>query len=246
VRSLAELEAAARIPCVVKDPYGVAGQGNVVVDSPAGLALLQRGLRRHGDAPVELVVQPLFERRWDFAAHLSITPAGDPERLGVRMLVNDGHSFRGSAGAPPELLAELEARTYWPIVESVAAAVAAQGYFGPLSVDSMLTTDGTLVPVLEVNARMSPGYVAARIGAPVRMQAVRVDRPDFFERLVDALADERRLAVGGRPGVLPLAASTLLPPRGWLFHATFGGADPDVGAVLARLAGASDSEGSRS
>ncbi|MFJ6213715.1 hypothetical protein ACIQGZ_10355 [Streptomyces sp. NPDC092296] len=114
----------------------------------------------------------------------------------------------------------------------MAATVAAQGYFGPLSVDSMLTTSGDLVPVLEVNARVPPGLIALTLGAPLRMAFVRVRHDDFFERLVNALAEEKQLAVDGRPGILPPAASTLVPPRGWLFYAVFGQVEPQLPDIL--------------
>ncbi|GJF30488.1 phosphoribosylglycinamide formyltransferase 2 [Kitasatospora sp. NE20-6] len=222
VTTLAELDEAATVPCVLKDPYGVAGQGNRVVDSPARLALVRRGLERLPQDHLELVVQPLYERGDDFAAHLVVGPDGGTRWLGVRRLVNEGHSFRGSGPVTAGLMHRLDRAGYRETVEKVAAAAAAEGYHGPLTVDSMTTADGTLVPVLEVNARFSPGLIALHLGAPLRMAFVKVGDERFFERFVQALAERGRLAVGGRPGILPLAASTLVPPRGWLFYAVLG------------------------
>jgi hypothetical protein len=90
----------------------------------------------------------------------------------------------------------------------------------------MTTADGTLVPVLEVNARLSPGTIAQRLDARLELRLVPVDGDDWFDRLVDALDRARLLATADRPGLLPLAAGTLAAPRGWLFLAVLGGADP--------------------
>lgn len=155
VRSLSQLRAAAVTPCVVKDPYGVSGQGNVVVDSPARLALVERHLAR-SEARIGLVVQPLFDRAEDFAAHLTVAPDRSSHWHGIRRVLNQGHSYRGSAAPSPELLARLERAGYRETVEAVAAEAARAGYHGPLSVDSMMTAAGELIPVLEVNARVSP------------------------------------------------------------------------------------------
>ena len=247
VTSLAELREAAASPCVVKDPYGVSGQGNIVLDSPFRLAMVERHLARQPDDRIELVVQPLFERADDFAAHLTVGPAGDVTWHGVRQIHNEGHSYRGSSSPSPELLRDLDGRGYRETVTAVAEAAAAEGYTGPLSVDSMTTRQGELIPVLEVNARLSPGFIAQRLtarrpGVLLRLAFVRIGAEDAYERLVHALADAGLLAAGGRGGVLPLAAGTLAPPRGWLFYAVVGddgaaaGAEPELGGILEQLA----------
>ncbi|MFG2824428.1 hypothetical protein ACGFX4_33990 [Kitasatospora sp. NPDC048365] len=225
-------------PCVVKDPYGVSGQGNITVDSPARLDMIGRHLARVPER-IELVVQPRFERAADFAAHLTIAPDGGTVWHGIRQILNDGHSYRGSAPPAPELVDRLERDGYRDTVEAVAAAAAGEGYRGPMSVDSMTTVDGGLVPLLEVNARLSPGMIAQRLGARLRLRVLPVTRPGCYERLVTALDDAGLLARAGRPGVLPLAASTLVPPRGWLFYAVLGDAAadlPDLDPLLAAVA----------
>lgn len=251
VTSLDQLQEATALPCVVKDPYGVSGQGNIVLDTPTRRALVERHLARQSDR-IELVVQPLYEREDDFAAHLTIGPEGEVLWHGVRQILNNGHSYRGSSSPSPALLHRLDQCGYRETVEGVAAAAAAEGYKGPLSVDSMTTTAGELIPVLEVNARLSPGLIAQRLGVRLRLAFVQVRAENYYQRLVNALADAGLLATAGRPGVLPLAAGTLAPPRGWLFYAVTrdpadtgdvnggtggtGGTEPDLSAILEQLA----------
>lgn len=234
VCSLEELRRVATVPCVIKDLYGVAGQGNIVIDSAARLTMVERMLER-STGRVELIVQPLFERAYDFAAHVDISVTGAVTWLGVQQLDNAGHSYRGSLPASARLQRALDDAGYREIVDGVSAAVARTGYHGPLGIDSLITCAGELVPVLEVNARMSPGHIAARMGVPLRMRSVAVGDATYYERLVQALADRDLLAVDGREGILPLTATTLTPPRGWLFYAVFGSAEPDITDVLDQL-----------
>lgn len=231
VTSLSELRAAAGTPCVVKDPYGVSGQGNIVIDSPARLDLIERHLSRSGGR-IELIVQPLFNRDNDFAAHLSVAPDGRISWHGIRQVHNEGHSYRGSTGPTPGLLALLERAGYRETVETVAAHAAAAGYHGPLSVDSMTTLEGDLIPVLEVNARQSPGMIAQLLGARLQLRVVPVRDEGAFERIVHRLEEISLLETGDRDGVLPLAAGTLAPPRGWFFYAVFGAKEVDLDPVL--------------
>ncbi|MFK0192090.1 hypothetical protein [Kitasatospora sp. NPDC090308] len=241
VTDLAELRAAAGAlgPCVVKDPYGVSGQGNLVVESPERLAFLERHLAREVErrsARIELIVEPLHRPAEDFAAHFTIDPSGRPHWHGIRQVLNDGHAYRGSDRPSPELLARLDRAGYRETAESVAEAAAAAGYRGPLSVDSMTTADGTLVPVLEANARLSPGMIAQQLDARLELRLVPIGGEGWFERLVNALDEARLLPAAGGPGLLPLAAGTLAAPRGWLFLAALGDADPaPLTPVLERL-----------
>ncbi|WP_147437090.1 hypothetical protein [Streptomyces sp. TLI_171] len=196
---------------------------------PERLAFLERHLEREIErraARIELIVQPLHTRAEDFAAHFTIDQAGQPHWLGIRQVLNDGHAYRGSDRPDAALLERLDRAGYRECAESVARAAAEAGYRGPLSVDSMTTADGGLVPVLEVNARLSPGMIAQHLDARVELRIVPVDGEDWFDRLVNALDGARLLATDGRPGILPLAAGTLAAPRGWLFLAVLGGADP--------------------
>ena len=237
VTSVAELRMAAQEfgSCVVKDPYGVSGLGNITVDSPARLDLVCHRLTGTGER-IELVLQPRYQRAADFAAHLTVTADGGIDWHGIRQTLNDGPSYRGSAPPEAELLDRLERDGYRTTVESVAAAAAAEGYRGPMSVDSMTTTDGELIPVLEVNARLSPGMIAQQLGAALRLRVLPITRPGFYERLVNVLDEAGLLAGAGRPGVLPLTASTLVPPRGWLFYAVLGETGrevPDLAPILA-------------
>jgi hypothetical protein len=81
--------------------------------------------------------------------------------LGTRVLHNRGFRYAGSS--PPDgSVARFE-----PALRDAAAEVArrafAEGYHGPLSVDAMVLADGSLIPVLEVNARVSLGRLALRL-----------------------------------------------------------------------------------
>lgn len=234
VTSPEELRAAAVAPCVVKDPYGVSGQGNIVVDAPGRLALIERHLART-PGRVELIVQPLYTRADDFAAHLTVESADHVTWHGIRQIHNEGHAYRGSSAPAPGLLRRLDRAGYRATVEAVAAEAAAAGYRGPLSVDSMTTASGELIPVLEVNARLSPGMIAQLLGARLHLRTVPLRDTGSFERLVHLLDEEGLLVQDGR-GVLPLAAGTLAPPRGWLFYAVLGDIAPDLDAVLHALA----------
>ena len=162
VRSVEELTAAVDGTVVVKDPYGVSGRAMLEVATPGVLRAVTRTLARQ-DRRIELLVQPKFDKRLDFSGHLEVCRDGRWEFLGVQAMNNRGFRHIGSAPATDELLDLVRRSGYVDVLESVAKAVSAAGYWGPVGVDSMVLADGTVVPILEINARRSLGLLSLRM-----------------------------------------------------------------------------------
>ncbi|MFE4590355.1 hypothetical protein [Streptomyces laurentii] len=248
VRSAEELAAAVGRwdgTVLVKDPYGVAGRGTAEVAGPGALRRLVRRLQAQEDEGLrtELVVQRRYERALDFSAHLEIRRDGTWSLRGLQGMTNGGYRHAVSHPVPPDLPAALDRRGYPAVLEQVARALAAAGYFGPAGIDSMLLADGGWVPVLEINARMSMGLLTLELDERVRAHDLRAhlwQQDMFVEHGIDvtALLSALRAAGllyggGARPGVLPLSGGSLCAPRGRLVCAAFCAPD-DFPALRAR------------
>ncbi|WP_422736005.1 hypothetical protein ACN263_20590 [Micromonospora sp. WMMD729] len=231
---------------VLKDPYGVAGRGALRVTSPRMLDTVVRHLERQTarGARVELLVQHLFDVAASFSTHVALDPAGVLRWWGVQHVDDDGFAYRGSGPLRADHLAALDTDAHSEAIARVGAALAAQGYHGPVCVDGLRLRDGTVVPVLEVNARRSMGLVNLHLDRRARTVGLRswlrcrstpVRADGALARLVSALDGAGLLFRGDRPGVLPLAAHPLTPPRGRLFFAVFASDDTDRVALDARV-----------
>ncbi|MEY9490834.1 hypothetical protein RKD26_006628 [Streptomyces calvus] len=235
VRSAAELAEAVRSdveqghPVVlVKDPYGVAGRGTFEVGSERRLTRLVAHLRRQEDRGlrVEFVVQPRYDRVADFSSHLRVDRDGSWHLLGVQHLANSGYRHEMSGPAPRTLTGNLSDPAHPEVLDVVARALAEEGYDGPVCVDSMVLRDGTWVPVVEVNARMSMGGLNLRLDDRVRAHGLRshlwqedaaVADGCGVDHFLKMLREEGLLYDGGSaPGVLPLVGGSLTAPRGRL------------------------------
>jgi hypothetical protein len=236
VRSVDELTCAVR-DCgpmvVIKDPYGVSGSGILRVSSPGVLRAIQRVLRRQeaDGRRVELLVQPELPKRCDFSGHLRVERDGTARFLGVQVMVNHGFRHFGSGPAGPELLSLLASHEYHHVLDEVSAALAAEGYWGPVGVDSMVLEDNTLVPVLEINARNSLGLLTLVAGQRVAhtglvchlWQLGLTVGPD--RSVDDVLVEMRKADVlyrgGLRAGVLVLGGGSLSEPDGRLYGLSY-------------------------
>lgn len=241
VRTRAELEAVAEAiegPVVLKSAYGVAGRGSLLVHqrrvlTAIGTRLDKAAAAAHADAA--LLVQPFFVRAADFSAHLDVDPSGTTKLVGLRGMTCHGLAFSSSDTLDEAVAQRLRSdahytATLWQLGVDLAAA----GYFGPVSVDGLVARDGTLVPVLEVNARLSMGRVGLELDrrAPGLCSSLgSFDAPvaegtkyeDLDARLEAAVRKAGLAWEGGnRSGVVLLTGATLQPPTGrvyWAAHA---------------------------
>jgi hypothetical protein len=257
VRSVDELASAVTwtgFEAVVKDPYGVSGRATLEVRTPGVLRAVTRTLGRQEAAGrrVELVVQPRYARRADFSGHLRIDPDGNWEPLGVQVMTNRGFRFIGSRAADRPFVELLDRDGYFEVLGEVAKALAGDGYWGPVGVDSLVAADGTVVPILEVNARRSLGLLALRLDRRVRDDGLRchlwqvelsVPPGGDADALIAALRrDGASYAGGARPGVLVLAGSRLAAPGGRV-HCALLCRPGEVAATQARMLASAASAG---
>ena len=124
-------------------------------------------------------------------------------------------------------MSELDRHGYRDILADVGAALADEGYHGPVGVDSMVLDDNTLVPVLEINARRSLGLLALLAGHRVAhtgltchlwQLGLTLDPDRGVEDILSVLRETRLLYLGGaQPGVLVVGGGSLLEKDGRLY-----------------------------
>lgn len=146
---------------ILKDPYGVSGSGNLVVDAPALLTRLTDYLRaqERTGKQVQLIVEPWLNKQADFSCQLYIASNGSTELLGVQRMVNRQLNYGGSYAADAYLVNRLEEAGYFEQMERLGAQMYIDGYFGPVCIDSMLLDNGEVYPIVEINARHSMGML---------------------------------------------------------------------------------------
>jgi hypothetical protein len=231
VRSVDELVAAVTaldFQALIKDPYGVSGRALIEVATPGVLRAVERVLRKQVDAGsrVELIVQEKYPKHHDFSGHLLLDRNGDWDFLGLQLMTNRGFRHLGSSPVPPGLIDE---GWYAETLAEVVPAIAKTGYWGPVGVDAMLLDDGTVIPVLEINARQSLGLLSLELGQRAAEHGLTghlwqlelnvapgkgID--DVFIALGNLLYEG-----GTRPGVTVLSGSTLAAPGGRIYLAIF-------------------------
>ncbi len=153
-------------PLLVKDPFGVSGAGNVLVDKPASLQSIVRFLSKQelSGKKVEFIIEPFYEKERDFSSLFHIKKDGKIDFIGIEIMENKGFSFSKIYPAEDSFIHAITGKGYFGKVIRAVKELADEGYWGPVCIDSMLLKDGTIKIIVEINARYSMGFINEFIG----------------------------------------------------------------------------------
>ncbi|WP_261301689.1 hypothetical protein [Paenibacillus andongensis] len=207
---------------LIKDNYGVSGQGNLFIDSAS---ILERVIaytesQEKKGKQVRFVVEPYLDKLCDFSCQFSIDESGEYRLISLQRLANDEFAYQESYTPEPEFLQLLEGEGYFELMRRTAEELYKDGYYGHVCVDSMQLKDGGLVPLVEINARKSMSLIKHQIDrylAPHELQgnlryfSLRSVNADLrFEDLISGMEEAGILYQPGMSaGIIPLTANTL-------------------------------------
>lgn len=206
---------------VVKELYGVSGKGNLLIQSPAILNRIARFIERQEQkgCATQLLLEPCLEKELDFACAAFIGRDQSVRILTVQEMKTVGLAYGGSSKMQEELYAHIEKADYFQSIVCACEALGRSGYFGDVCFDSMLLRGGSVVPIVEINARKSMTLLKHHLDQ--RLKATGLEAlfsyapllapPGFsFSQLAKLLEQEKLLVAPGRPeGILPLSANTM-------------------------------------
>ncbi|MEU0522074.1 ATP-grasp domain-containing protein [Streptomyces niveus] len=186
----------------VKDAFGVSGKGIMVVEDERRLDQLVRMVtrvsRRTGDPRLAVVIEEWADKAVDLNYHFTVYRNGSVRFDFVKEAITENGVHKGHR-IPARISAAHRAEIE-RCAELLGARLAADGFHGVVGVDAIVTGDGGLLPVLEINARnnmstyqtalqerfMGPGTVALARQYPVSLTGA-MPFGELRERLGDLL-----------------------------------------------------------
>ncbi len=206
---------------VVKELYGVSGKGNLLIQSPAILERIARFLdkQERKGCLTQLLLEPFLEKERDFACAAFIGRDQSVRILTVQEMKTIGLAYGGSSKMQSDLYTYIEQSGYFRYIASACEALGRTGYFGDVCFDSMLLQDGSVIPIVEINARKSMTLFKYHLDRRLEVSGLEalfsyaplLAPPGFsFSHLVKLLEEEKLLFAPGQPeGILPLSANTI-------------------------------------
>lgn len=166
LRSLADVEAwLPDADWVLKTEFGVAGRGALRRKGPRldsrDRPWVERALSRG-----PLVAQRWLERQADYGLAAELSRDGRHRVIGCFLNEVAGATWQAATVSVNEgravLPADHEARLK-QVAAAVAGRLAALGYSGPFGIDALLSREGALYPLVELNLRWTMGRVACEL-----------------------------------------------------------------------------------
>lgn len=208
---------------LIKDAMGVSGKGMLLLDSPGiadRLLLHFKKQEMQGAEIFDFIVEPYLKKKIDFSCLFTIykdKKSGNGFTVtidGYQKNESKGFAYRGTCLLEPEEMELITNSGYEYKVRRIAEDMAARGYWGCGCIDSMITEDDRVIPVLEINPRMSMSRFNMKMTDKVRRKCqlgyfegkVTAEEPVILNRVINDLRYQFTLYnKGGGIGVIPLA-----------------------------------------
>jgi hypothetical protein len=207
---------------LLKDPFGVSGKGNMLIENDA----MQRRIAEHLEKQErrglrsQFLLEPLLRKETDFSSHWFIRESGETDFISVQRMLNQQQNYGGSIRADEAMILLLRNAGYFDTMEKALRILAEDGYHGFVCFDSMILEGGAVVPIVEINARKSMGLINAYLdkgwetyGHTGLLTFLSLGLPEGFAfgRLLDALYISGLLFTGqGAYGIVPLSSNTVM------------------------------------
>jgi hypothetical protein len=201
---------------IVKEPQGASGKGLYIIENESMLSsLLVRLGRTARKGGAQWLVEGWYPCKADINYQLYVSPEGDVDVYSFKQQILNGTVYIGSR--MPANLTESELQQYRDYGLKIGEQLHKIGYSGVASIDSIITTEDEIIPIIEINGRFTLStyisFVDSLLGVDclfARYVKLATDSPVTYEDVCRLL--ERENLLFNRQtgeGVLPYTSGTL-------------------------------------
>jgi len=140
---------------VIKYPHNASGKGIYIVrnshELETTLMIVRRYIRK--GAKYKWIVEGWCDTRLDINYQICISKTGEVKNFSIKEQAIKDAVYYGSR-IPPRI-SNGEYDQYNRFASQIGAYMFQQGYYGIASIDSIMKTDNTIIPIIEINARFT-------------------------------------------------------------------------------------------
>ncbi len=202
---------------IIKEPFGASGKGLYIIDSSSKLETTLRIIARFSsrDQDAKWLVEGWYDKKADINYQIYISPTGDVSMFSIKQQLLNDTIYIGSK--IPADLSEQEFEKYNGYAELIGKQLYKLGYMGVAGIDSIITRDGTIIPIIEINGRFTLSTYISFINSicndrKVFTQYFRVvtKSPTGFEQLNEILEKNQIcFNLNKKEGVIVYTSATL-------------------------------------
>lgn len=142
---------------VVKEAYGASGKGLFIVDSEKAYQLLMTILDRKSNRgkAVELIVERWYDTLIDLNYQIYINESGCIHYIPPKRQINKVSVYVGSEFPITDELTDHQKEYYEECAMMIGHKLWQKDYYGFASIDSIITKEDKIIPIVEINGRLS-------------------------------------------------------------------------------------------
>jgi|GEM_PF-5594468 len=205
---------------IIKDVMGVSGRGMLLIESAKTAERITSHFKKQqedGRTDFDFILEAALDRETDFSCLFQIDKEGRANIDAYQKNYSKGYAYLGTGPLEQSEYALISASDYSDTVMKIADDMARQGYHGYACIDSMISKGFEIIPLLEINPRMSVSRfnfaLQEKIGRDCRLGYTEGKRNESgdtnTEKILKSLDDEGILYTRKRgKGVIPLAPLT--------------------------------------
>lgn len=203
---------------VIKEFYGVSGQGSLILKSTGSKNSILKYLYKQNQQgkDINFIVEEYVNKKNDFSTHAFISQKGKMKIIAMRMMKNSNLSYKESYEMDNIFKKILIKKGYFKTILHIMHELYNSGYWGAVGIDSMMLTDNSIIPLVEINARKSMGLLHYSLEKKLQIKNSRLTflnlKIPFYLSIMDilkVLEKEKLLFERGKEGVIPLSGNLL-------------------------------------
>jgi D-alanine-D-alanine ligase-like ATP-grasp enzyme len=202
---------------IIKEPNGASGKGLYVISDKekleSNLRAIARFARKRGDA--KWLVEGWYDKKADLNYQIYVSPNGIVDVFSIKQQLLNDTVYIGSK-IPPNLDEEI-LNSYKQYGEKIGRYLFGIGYTGVAGIDSIITTDDVIIPIIEINGRFTLSTYISFLNnqledAKILSRYFRLisDKPVSYEDLIKEIDNNGiLLEPDGREGAFVYTSGTL-------------------------------------
>lgn len=202
---------------IIKEPNGASGKGLYVISDKekleSNLRIIARFARKRTDA--KWLVEGWYDKKADLNYQIYISPNGTVDVFSIKQQLLNDTVYIGSR-IPPDLDEEI-LNSYKQYGEKIGKYLFEIGYTGVAGIDSIITTDDVIIPIIEINGRFTLSTYISFLNN--QLKDVKIlsryfrlisEKPVCYEDLIEEI-DKKGILLKpeGREGAFVYTAGTL-------------------------------------
>lgn len=202
---------------LIKDIFGVSGQGILVIQNDYMVKRLEKHFEKQECDKFTFLLEPYLHKQRDFSCQFTIDYNGNVTIQGYQENNNRKFTYLGSSNLSSDTIEQWNTN-YMEVIDTIAKSMYMDGYHGLVCVDSMILNDHTMIPLVEINARLSMGRFNLMTCNRLKQYdtqcsliffKIRKKKEITYDQLMQQLESDHILyQKGDSSGVIPMAPNT--------------------------------------